>query len=631
MKENKIVQLNDIQHCLLRPGQYIGSITPTKCWTFILNKNAETFEYKEITYVPGFLKIIYEIIDNSVDEAIRTNFKYAKNISVKIEDNKRITVSDNGRGIPLDIDKESGKSQLELALTSLRAGSNFNDEEGRTLLGMNGVGSSLTNIFSKIFAAVVYDGKRKGILKCANNLSKKSCEITDFKSKDKGTTIMFEPDFKKFGLNKIDQTHIDLIHQRLMFLSVTYPEITFMLNNKVIKFKNSKNFMQCFNENYVVIQDPHKPSKYMIGIIPNEYDDFTHKSYINGADCINGGNHIDYIHSEIIGRIKEKLSRKYPNIKVGDIKNKLTYIINFREFVNPMFNSQTKENFSSNVNEIKEFLKDVDWDDFVNKIVKNSAIMDPITEAFKIKEELKNRETLKKLGKTSKDFRCEKFLPATKNKKYFAICEGDSAKQGLSDGLGRADFGYFSTRGVPLNAYEVAPQKIAANEELENIIKCLKLHLKEETQPELTYDTIVLANDADADGAHIRGIYTAFFYKYAPSIIKEKRLCALKLPLICMKDSKGKIIEMFNTFDEYNTWLKDNKGSKLECKYYKGLGSWKDKEIKELVAKFGVEKFIEPLEFDKDSPKLIDDWIGKKNADIRKEYLKQNEFDIFSM
>lgn len=133
------------------------------------------------------------------------------------------------------------------------------------------------------------------------------------------------------------------------------------------------------------------------------------------------------------------------------------------------------------------------------------------------------------------------------------------------------------------------------------------------------------------DGAHIRAIYIAFFSKYAPSIIKEKRLCCLQLPLICMKDSKGNIIEMFQTFDDYNNWLKENKNTKLECKYYKGLGSWKDKEIKALVSKYGLSKFIEPLELDKDALKLIDDWNSKKTSDIRKEYLKENEFSIFGV
>ena len=98
-----------------------------------------------------------------------------------------------------------------------------------------------------------------------------------------------------------------------------------------------------------------------------------------------------------------------------------------------------------------------------------------------------------------------------------------------------------------------------------------------------------------------------------------------------MKDSKGNIIEMFQTFDDYNNWLKENKNTKLECKYYKGLGSWKDKEIKALVSKYGLSKFIEPLELDKDALKLIDDWNSKKTSDIRKEYLKENEFSIFGV
>lgn len=207
----------------------------------------------------------------------------------------------------------------------------------------------------------------------------------------------------------------------------------------------------------------------------------------------------------------------------------------------------------------------------------------------------------------------------------------NSAKQGLSDGLGRSQIGYFSTRGVPLNTYEVPIQKIAANEELENIIKCLKLKLKEETQPELTYEKVLLANDADFDGSHIKMLYIAFFAKYAPSIIKEGRLCELKLPLICMIDKKGEIKEMFNSFDEYNNWLRNNNNSKLEVKYYKGLGSWKEKDIKSLVAKHGLDKFIKPFELDTDALRLIDEWVGKKNADIRKEYLKQNEFSILGI
>lgn len=629
IKENKIQQLSDIQHVILRPTQYIGSVTKTKTETFILNKKTEQFEYKEIEYVPGFLKIIYEILDNSVDESIRTHFKFGKNISVDIKNNK-IKVVDNGRGIPLTNADGTDKSQLELALTELRAGSNFNDDEGRNLLGMNGVGSSLTNIFSKSFKATVFDGKLKGVLTCKNNLSSKKCVISEYLSKDTGTTIEFEPDYQRFNLTDIDETHENLIYQRMMFLSYMYPEITFKFNGKIVRFKSNKNLMSLFSEKFVVINDDNKPSKFMIGIIPNHNDDFTHKSYINGADCINGGNHIDYIHSELIGKIKDKLAKKYSSIKPGDIKNKLTYIIIFREFINPMFNSQTKENFSSDISEIKEFLKDVNWEAIAQKIVKCPEIMDPILESFKIKEELKNRQTLNKLSKTSKSFKCDKFLPATKNNKYFLICEGLSASSGLSACLGRTEFGYYSTRGVPLNAYEASISKLADNVELSDMIKLLNLQFKTDNQ-ELTYENIVIAADSDNDGYHISGLYIGLYAKYFESIIKTKRLKRLRTPIIALKDNKDNIKHFFFTLDEYNEFIKKNDISKLRIHYYKGLGSWEPKDLKPLVEKHGLDYFLETFIMDNEGNVTIDNWLNGKNSDKRKEYLNKNDFNIFNI
>lgn len=632
MKENKITQLDDVSHVLLRPGIYIGSVVPTKCSTFVLDKKSEKFSYQEIEYVPGFLKIIYEVLDNSVDEAIRTKYKYADQITVTInEKENRITVSDNGRGIPLTNMEGSDKSQLEVALTSLRAGSNFNDKEGgRILLGMNGVGASLTNIFSKEFTAEVYDGERHGVLKCSNNLKTKTCEITKMKRLKTGTTISFVPDLEKFKLKTIGQVHINLVHQRLMFLSITYPEIKFVFNGETVKFRNAKNFMGCFSDHAVSVQDDNYPSKYLIGVIPNEYDEFTNKSYINGADCVLGGNHLDVIHNELVGRIKEKLSKKYKTIKAGDIKNRLSYIINFREFVNPMFNSQTKESFSSSAAEIKEFLKDVDWDAFAQKICKCDEIISPIIESFKIKEELQNKKTLDKISKTTSKFKCKKYMPATVKNKYFVVCEGDSAMGGISGGLGREEFGYFATRGVPLNTYEVKAERIADNEELTNIIKCLNIKLGAKDQS-LTYENVLIASDADADGAHITELYVGFFSKYCPSVIKDGHLRKLMTPIICACDSKGDIKEMFFDFDSYNAWISKNKDTKLKIKYYKGLGSWKSEEFSALVKKYGIDKFIQTLEFDEKSIEIIDDWLNRKKADVRKEYLRKNEFSIFNI
>lgn len=627
MQVNKIKQLSEREHMLLRPGQYIGATTLTTIPTFIFNEDTNKFEYSHASYVPALLKIISEIIDNALDEAVRTDFKYANKINIEISDTN-VKVSDNGRGIPLDVDKDSGISQLELALAYPRAGTNFNDDE-RNSIGMNGIGSYATNVMSTKFKAISITGKAKGVLTCSDNLNKRKCSISSCISDKIGTTVEFEPDMSRFEVDKIDDTHKNLVYQRILFLSISYPEITFKFNGKIIRFKNAKNFLSSFNDNFAQIST----EKYLIGIVPNSSDDFNSKSIVNGADCINGGNHIDYIHSELIGRIKAKLEKKYPNIKPGDIKNKLTYVVTIREFKSPLFDSQTKEKFTSNISDIKAFFGDIDWDKLVNQIVKTPELIDPIIETFKIREELKSRQALNKLNKSAaKNFKCEKFLPATKNQKFVFICEGLSASSGLSASLGRADIGYFASRGKPLNAYDASFSDLLKNEELSNIIKILNLDVTNKKEQNLTYENIVLASDSDLDGYAIAGLYIGFFMRYAPSVIKNHQLKKLRTPIMAFVDKNDQVKKFFFTFDEYNKFISSNTqpaGTRLM--YFKGLGSWEPATLKPLIAKYGLEYFLEDLQIDDLTENVIDDWLNGKKADKRKEYLRGHEFSIFNI
>lgn len=627
MQVNKIKQLSEREHMLLRPGQYIGATTLTTIPTFIFNEDTNKFEYSHASYVPALLKIISEIIDNALDEAVRTDFKYANKINIEISDTT-VKVSDNGRGIPLDVDSDSGISQLELALAYPRAGTNFNDDE-RNSIGMNGIGSYATNVMSTKFKAISITGKAKGVLTCSDNLNKRKCSISSCISDKIGTTVEFEPDMSRFEVDKIDDTHKNLVYQRILFLSISYPEITFKFNGKIIRFKNAKNFLSSFNDNFAQIST----EKYLIGIVPNSSDDFNSKSIVNGADCINGGNHIDYIHSELIGRIKAKLEKKYPNIKPGDIKNKLTYVVTIREFKSPLFDSQTKEKFTSNISDIKAFFGDIDWDKLVNQIVKTPELIDPIIETFKIREELKSRQALNKLNKsTAKNFKCEKFLPATKNQKFVFICEGLSASSGLSASLGRADIGYFASRGKPLNAYDASFSDLLKNEELSNIIKILNLDVTNKKEQNLTYENIVLASDSDLDGYAIAGLYIGFFMRYAPSVIKNHQLKKLRTPIMAFVDKNDQVKKFFFTFDEYNKFISSNTqpaGTRLM--YFKGLGSWEPVTLKPLIAKYGLEYFLEDLQIDDLTENVIDDWLNGKKADKRKEYLRGHEFSIFNI
>lgn len=207
---------------------------------------------------------------------------------------------------------------------------------------------------------------------------------------------------------------------------------------------------------------------------------------------------------------------------------------------------------------------------------------------------------------------------------------GDSAAGGLSNCLGRSQFGYFSTRGVPLNAYDATITKLTENIELSNMVKLLNLSLKTDKQ-DLTYDYIVTATDADCDGFHITGLYLGFFLKYCPSIIKENRLKRLKTPIVVFKDSKNIIKHFFFTLNEYNEFIKTHDLTGLKIHYYKGLGSWEKNDLKPLVDKYGLEYFLETFNYDELSETTIDNWLNSKLANKRKDYLKNNEFSIFNV
>jgi DNA topoisomerase-2 len=345
--------------------------------------------------------------------------------------------------------------------------------------------------------------------------------------------------------------------------------------------------------------------------MPNNDDDFRQFSYVNGLKIPEGGNHINLITDNVVSRLREKLQRKYKNIKPGDIKNKLMVVAFITDFPNPKFASQTKERLTNNVKELNEFI-DVDWDKFSLKIYKNQEILDPITEVYRIKEELKRRKELQSLNKTKKKIKSDKYLPATKRKDYLMICEGDSAVGGLSPVLGRSNIGYYALKGKPLNVYGATSSKFTANKELSELYQII---LNE------GYKYIVFATDQDLDGYHIRGLLSGFINQYLPNF--KDRIGILNTPVIGVKKGKKLTKWYYNLNDD----IKINKGE--VSKYYKGLGSWKESDLKIVVQKDGISKMVVPIEFNDDG--ILDDWLNPKKADTRKEMIMENEFNIVKL
>jgi DNA topoisomerase-2 len=445
---------NGTGHVISRPSMYIGAVDLTKSTEYLYEDGK--IQLREVQYVPGLIKIINEIIDNSVDVAIKTNFKFSDTITVKMT-NDTVEVTDNGTGIPV-VKNDDGQYLAELAWGHARAGSNFDDDKNRTQIGMNGVGSFATNCFSTKFVGKTDDGKKSYTITFVDG-AESFTEKVEPSSGTTGTSVKFWPNLARFNLTEIDDVHMNIIQQRLINLSMSFPEITFKFNGKKINVSSFKKYVGLFSPDAEV----YETEDYKFAVLPNAEDDFRQFSYVNGLKIPDGGTHIDILSYQIVSRIREKLERKFKTIKPGDIKNKLMIVAFLKNVKDTKFSSQSKEKITNGTADINAYFGEIPYDQICAKILKNAAIIDPITEVYRIKEEFRKRQELNELNKTVKKIKSDKYLPSIGTKKYLLLVEGESALGGLSPVLGRKECGYYTLKGKPLNAYSAQQKKFTDN------------------------------------------------------------------------------------------------------------------------------------------------------------------------
>ena len=614
--------LSDRDHVLCRPSMYIGGVSAVDQEQWIFDKDTEKFKYQQVKVVPGLLKIFNEIIDNCIDVAIDTGFKHANKISVKI-DSKSITVSDNGIGIPVQTlpDSNDKRTLPEIAWTTLRSGTSFDDN--REKIGMNGLGSVAANVFSKIFNATSDDGKYQQTIKCSDNMGQINAGKIKPSSGKSGVTVYFEPDLERFGMTEIDKIHQDLVYQRLLNLAISFPKIKFSFNGHQI-YISEKKFAQMFSENALLESSDNTT----ICVFPNEYDEFKFYAQVNGLNTFRGGSHVDFVTGEITNRIRDKLVKKFKNIRPGDVKNKICVAVIMTGFKNLESDSQTKESVKNSYADISRHIDGkIDFDGFAKKILKNDAIIEPIVETFKIKEEFKARQELKRVKKAK--VRSDKYMSPIGEQKYLFLCEGQSAQSSLFSCLGRDGNGFYACRGLPINALDSSIQRIAANQEFKDVMNILNLDItKDATNTDISFDKIVIATDQDLDGIHLSSMLIGWFRKFAPSLFNEGKICKLQTPLVIIKDSKENIKDYFFDLDSFKAWEQKNPDTKLKIFYQKGLGSMERSDIKWLLEnKGGLDQFLYELEEDKDGFANVDLWLTG-DAEPRKEKLRKYTLDI---
>ena len=515
--EDKYKKLSQREHVLHRPGMYIGSVKKQieELWV-PYNKNGELkMEKKMIEYSPGFMKIFDEVLTNATDHS----FRDLTVNTIKVEyckESGEISVWNNGSGIPIQLHKEHNIYVPELIFGYLLSGSNYNDNNTRTGAGTNGLGSKVSNIFSKKFIIETIDSeeKKKFIQEYSENMTQKTKAKITKNSGKSYTKITFIPDYERFGMKGLEDDTILLIFKRVLdCIACTNNNVQVYFNGEKLKGKGLVDYTKYFFDGEKVISESHiekfknkngEITEYIweYAIVP--YSQYEQVSFVNGNSTIQGGKHVDYIMYQIINKFKKLLEekKKLKELKPNFIKDKMFLFLR-STVANPSFNSQTKEQLTT---PSKDFgCNIVVSDQFINKLYK-SKITDDIVEFCKIKEtvDLSKSTNGKKVNKLYiPKLEDAHFAGTTKsNKCTLILTEGDSAKTFAMWGrtvIGSDYFGVFSLKGKIINIRDASSSQLLNNEELNNIKKIIGLQhgKKYNSIEELRYGKVMLLMDAD--------------------------------------------------------------------------------------------------------------------------------------
>jgi len=593
--------LDEIEHVLKRPGMYIGSTKPHTSSEWILHDGV--YEKEELTYNPGFLKLFDEIISNSVDEHKRSG--KINTIKVKVDSNS-ISIWDNG-GIPV-VQHSDHKSWIpELIFSNLRAGSNFNDDEGRTVAGTNGVGASLVNIFSDKFSIETADGKNRFLQVFTKNMSNKTTpKIT--KSTQGFTEIYYVPDLSRFEMGSIDDSHIKMMRKRAIDIAAANPGLKIVFNSETFKFKTFKEYVDLYIKDS--IWERSQDWEFAIGV---SKEGFQAISFVNSIETKDGGTHVNYVLNQVIEYLRTMIKKKYKvEVKPSDIRNHVFLFINCT-VINPAFSSQTKEKL---ITEPKEFGTKHGVTEKFAKAVFSSEVIQSLLDWIEQKKKAEERAELRKLNKSLATTKVLKLIDAKgrdRSKCVLGIFEGLSALSAVRQYRDPQIFGAFPLKGKFLNVSELNNSSVIQNDEVVQLMASIGIKLGEEPT-DLRYSKIYIYTDADPDGDSIAGLLINFFNKYWPELFDQGRIYKVMTPLVVAK--KGKEVKQFYTNDEYVAWEKKGSTKGWEVEYKKGLAALEGEEYKEIIHK----PVLVQIKNDQAYKESLNDWFGS-DAEPRKEKL----------
>jgi len=593
--------LDEIEHVIKRPGMYIGSTKPHTSNEWILEDGA--YQKYELTYNPGFLKLFDEIISNSVDEHKRSGKINTVKVTTTVD---TITVWDNG-GIPVVQHPDHKVWIPELIFSNLRAGSNFNDEEGRTVAGTNGVGASLVNIFSKKFIIDTADGKNRLLQTFTNNMANRTpAKIS--RSSQGFTEITYVPDLARFEMTEINTSNWKMMRKRVIDIAAANPGLKLEFNGEKFKFKTFKEYVDLYVKDSV--WEKSKDWEFAMGVSKDGYQSI---SFVNSIGTKDSGTHETYILNQVIDYLRTMIKKKHKvEVKPSEIKNHIFLFINCT-VLNPAFSSQTKEKL---ITEPKDFGTQHTVTEKFAKAVFTSEVIQSLLDWIEQKKSADERAELRKLNKSLGNTKVLKLIDAKgkdRNKCVLGIFEGMSALSAVRKFRDPQSFGAFPLKGKFINVSEMSNSNVIQNDEAIQLMASLGIKLGEEPG-DLRYGKVYIYTDADPDGDSIAGLLINFFNKYWPELFGRGCIFKVMTPLVVAK--KGKEVIPFYSNEEYSVWEKKTGAKGWDTEYKKGLAALEDFEYREIIHNPVLIK-IQNDKLYKDS---LNDWFGTDSA-MRKEKL----------
>ena len=616
---SSIKVLKDLEGVRKRPAMYIGD-----------------------TGKRGLHHLIFEVVDNSIDEAMAG---HCEKINVTIAEDNSVTIFDNGRGIPIDLHKEENKSALEVVMTTLHAGGKFDSNAYKVSGGLHGIGVSVVNALSAwMNVEIARDGYlwtqsyEKG--KAITKLKKGS------KRKTTGTKISFYPDAEIFDEIVFNRQYLDERLRELAFLNRGVKiELDFKPEGKVESFLYKggiKEFIEYLDKNKNPIhRHPFYINKAVnscvIEVALQFNDSYTENifTFANNIRTIEGGTHLSGFKSALTRSINQYaksqniISSKDPNLTGDDIREGLTAVVSVK-LPQPQFEGQTKTKLGDR--EVEGLVASVVGDGVseylerdpqaAKKIINQSIVAARSRMAAKKARDITRRKSaLDSASLPGKLADCSSREPS---KSEIFIVEGDSAGGSAKQGRDRVFQAVLPLRGKLLNVEKTRLNKVLANNTITTLITSLGVGVGKEdfNYSKLRYHKVIIMTDADIDGAHIRTLLLTYFFRYAKELIEKGNLYIAHPPLYQVTDGKKK--RWAYSEKERKQYQEEFRDGKAKVQRFKGLGEMNPSQLWEttmdpenrILRRVSIEDAVE-------ADRMFDILMGNA-VEPRKEFILTN-------